>query len=94
MSLYLVSCERYAESKQYQGFREELSRLKAVKVLRDSWLVRRDIGRAHELTGLLHQHLVEPNDRLLVHEVTRDSVGKDLLVGDSRFRSLLESARG
>jgi hypothetical protein len=94
MSLYLVICERYAESKEYQGFKGELRKLKAVKVLRESWLVRQNTGRAQELTALLHQHLVLPNDRLLIQEVTRDSVGKDLLISDGRLRGLLKSARG
>ena len=92
MSLYLVSCEFSSGSKGYPGFKEQLEVLGAVQILSHTWVVKHHQGKARKLTDFLHPYL-ENRDRLLVQEVTREAIGINLLIDDSRLIDLLGIAR-
>jgi hypothetical protein len=93
MSLYLVSCEFSSESEGYSKSKEQLEVLGAVQILSHTWLVKHHQGKAKKLTDFLHPYL-DNGDRLLVQEVTKEAIGRNLLIGDSALRDLLGSARG
>ena len=93
MSLYLVSCEFSSGSKGYPGFKEQLEVLGAVQILSHTWLVKHHQGKAKKLADFLHPFL-ENGDRWLVQEVTKEAIGTNLLIDDSKLLDLLGSATG
>jgi hypothetical protein len=92
MSLYLVSCEFSSGSEGYPEFKEQLEVLGAVQILSRTWLVKHHQGKAKKLADFLHPFL-ENGDRLLVQEATKEAIGINLLVADSKLLDLLGIAR-
>ena len=93
MSLYLVSCEFSSGNEEYPKFKEQLEVLGAVKILSHTWLVKHHQGKAKKLADFLHPFL-ENGDRWLVQEVTKEAIGTNLLIDDSKLLDLLGSATG
>jgi hypothetical protein len=93
MSLYLISYDiTESDDWEYSLLWERLKEMSATKILDSAWMVADRLGQAEQVYGSIAP-LTQTKDRLLVHELTRDALWDELLIGDAALTELLKHAR-
>lgn len=94
MALYLISYDIAEKDRnEYQPLWDLLARWRAARVLYSEWVVVDEApGMAKQMADEIWK-ILQPQDRLLVQEVTRDAAWANLRVSDDTYIAWLGSCR-
>jgi hypothetical protein len=92
MALYLISFDLSDPlTNDYEPLWDFLGGSGARQILHSAWLVRGEVGQVSDLYGKI-QPLLHTIDRLLVHEIFRETAYINLGVSDKEFQRLLDQS--
>jgi hypothetical protein len=91
-ALYLISFDLSDPfTNDYEPLWDFLGGSSALQILHSAWVVKGEVGQVSDLYGKI-QPLLATIDRLLIHEIFRETAYNNLGVSDKEFQGLLDQS--